>query len=302
MATKNYLDKTGLTYFWSKIKAALPTKTSDLANDSGFITASANNLSNYYTKSQTYSQSETDSLLESISKAKIDYGDVQSEDIVDGSVITRTIADKAVTTAKIADNAVTWAKLAEGSVSASRLASNAVETAKIKDGAVTSAKIDWTTIAPYWKVVATSNTNTVTIPLNYKLYRIRIAGYKSNSSCWGVISCNQATGTTWTYIQGTSSGSWVQAERSVNATNDKAIMDGARTGAPAGVQTWDIAISRTTLTEQNFVATWSTCTTGSNTYNTGRSIFTLTSGTGTMTLYNELASSITWCVEALVES
>ena len=262
MATKNYLDKTGLTYFWSKIKAALPTKTSDLANDSGFITASANNLSNYYTKSQTYSQSETDSLLESLSKAKIDYGDVQSEDIVDGSVITRTIAD----------------------------------------GAVTSDKIDWTTIAPYWKVVATSNTNTVTIPLNYKLYRIRIAGYKSNSSCWGVISCNQATGTTWIYIQGTSSGSWVQAERSVNATNDKAIMDGARTGAPAGVQTWDIAISRTTLTEQNFVATWSTCTTGSNTYNTGRSIFTLTSGTGTMTLYNELASSITWCVEALVES
>ena len=38
----NYLDKTGLTYFWGKIKAyiasVLPTKTSDLTNDSGFIT------------------------------------------------------------------------------------------------------------------------------------------------------------------------------------------------------------------------------------------------------------------------
>lgn len=36
MATKNYLDKTGLAYFWSKIVAKIPTKTSDLTNDSGF--------------------------------------------------------------------------------------------------------------------------------------------------------------------------------------------------------------------------------------------------------------------------
>lgn len=40
MATQ-YLDKTGLAYFWGKIKdyisGALPTKTSDLTNDSGFI-------------------------------------------------------------------------------------------------------------------------------------------------------------------------------------------------------------------------------------------------------------------------
>lgn len=37
MATKNYLDKTGLAYFWSKIVAKIPTATSDLTNDSGFI-------------------------------------------------------------------------------------------------------------------------------------------------------------------------------------------------------------------------------------------------------------------------
>ena len=30
----NYLDKTGLTYFWNKIKAKIPTKTSQLTNDS----------------------------------------------------------------------------------------------------------------------------------------------------------------------------------------------------------------------------------------------------------------------------
>lgn len=36
-----YLDITGLTYFWERIKAyigVIPTKTSDLINDSGFIT------------------------------------------------------------------------------------------------------------------------------------------------------------------------------------------------------------------------------------------------------------------------
>lgn len=35
-----YLDSNGLIYLWSKIKAVLPKKTSELQNDSGFITAS----------------------------------------------------------------------------------------------------------------------------------------------------------------------------------------------------------------------------------------------------------------------
>lgn len=37
MAT-NYLDKTGLGTLWGKIKALVPTKVSDLNNDSGFQT------------------------------------------------------------------------------------------------------------------------------------------------------------------------------------------------------------------------------------------------------------------------
>ena len=37
-----YLDKDGLTYLWGKIKAKIPTKTSDLTNDSGFTTFSGN--------------------------------------------------------------------------------------------------------------------------------------------------------------------------------------------------------------------------------------------------------------------
>lgn len=35
-----FLDGDGLLYLWGKIKGILPTKTSDLANDSGFITGS----------------------------------------------------------------------------------------------------------------------------------------------------------------------------------------------------------------------------------------------------------------------
>lgn len=44
MATKKYLDDNGLLYLWGKIKSlvsgSVPTKTSDLTNDSGFITSS----------------------------------------------------------------------------------------------------------------------------------------------------------------------------------------------------------------------------------------------------------------------
>ena len=46
--------------------ADVPTKTSDLTNDSGFITSSVNNLTNYYKKSETYTQGEVNSLLSAI--------------------------------------------------------------------------------------------------------------------------------------------------------------------------------------------------------------------------------------------
>lgn len=46
--------------------ADIPTKTSDLTNDSGFITNSVSNLTNYYKKSETYTQGEVNSLLSAI--------------------------------------------------------------------------------------------------------------------------------------------------------------------------------------------------------------------------------------------
>lgn len=49
----------------------VPVKTSDLRNDSGFITKTASDLVNYYTKSQTYTQSEINALISAIPKFTI---------------------------------------------------------------------------------------------------------------------------------------------------------------------------------------------------------------------------------------
>lgn len=156
-------------------------------------------------------------------------------------------------------------------------------------------------MAPYWKVVATSTSPSATLPAGYRLYRVHLIGEKTSTNAWGVLTCPQATGTTWIYIQGMSNNTWVAAERSVAASSDKAVMDGARGGTASGIQTWNITISRQTATGTAYVATWETATTGSLTYNTGRSIFDVTSGTSGITLNSELSSTF-WSVEALIES
>lgn len=176
-----------------------------------------------------------------------------------------------------------------------------ISNAQLADSSVTSDKIDWTTIAPYWKVVATSTSSSVTLPAGYRLYRIRLVGRKTSTNTWGVIGCTQATGTTWIYIQGMSAGTWVATERSVTASSDKAIMDAARSNTPSGLQSWDITISKQTTTGTECMATWETSTNGSLTFNTGRSIFNVASGTANLTLNSELSSAF-WSVEALVES
>ena len=81
MADK-YLNNTGLSYYHSRIKTIfadkneLPTATSDLTNDSGFITNAVNDLVNYYKKSETYTQAEVDALIGQIST--VDFQIVQS--------------------------------------------------------------------------------------------------------------------------------------------------------------------------------------------------------------------------------
>lgn len=176
-----------------------------------------------------------------------------------------------------------------------------IPTGRIADNAVTSDKIDWATLKPYWKVVATSTSKSVTLPAGYRLYRVRLIGTKTNANLWGVIYCSQATGTTWIYVQGMSAGNWVANERSVTAPKDKAVMDAARHNTPNGFQTWDITISKPNKTGTECIATWETGMTGSLTFNTGRSIFNVTNGTADMALSCDLSPAF-WSVEALVES
>ena len=51
--------------------AEVPTKTSELENDSGFITKAVSDLLNYYAKSQTYTQAEVNALVSAIPKFAI---------------------------------------------------------------------------------------------------------------------------------------------------------------------------------------------------------------------------------------
>lgn len=164
-----------------------------------------------------------------------------------------------------------------------------------------SHSVDWATFKPYWKTVATSTASNVTLPAGYRLYRVRLCGNKTSTNSWGIIGCSQATGTTWIYIQGMSAGNWIADERSVDASSDKAVMDGARHSTQDGFQTWDITISKSSKTGTTCVATWETGMRGSKTFNTGRSIFNVTNGTADMTLFSELSSAL-WSVEAFVEN
>lgn len=54
------------------LKIEIPTKVSQLDNDSGLITNAVNNLTNYYLKSETYTKSEVQQLLSTISSLKLE--------------------------------------------------------------------------------------------------------------------------------------------------------------------------------------------------------------------------------------
>jgi hypothetical protein len=54
------------------IALTIPVNTSDLNNDSGFITNTVNNLANYYLKTDTYTQSEVNALIAAITTLHIE--------------------------------------------------------------------------------------------------------------------------------------------------------------------------------------------------------------------------------------
>lgn len=54
------------------VEISVPVKVSDLTNDSGFITNTVNNLTNYYLKSDTYTQAEVNTLIAAITTLNIE--------------------------------------------------------------------------------------------------------------------------------------------------------------------------------------------------------------------------------------
>ncbi len=70
-----------------------PTKLSDFNNDTGFITKTVNNLTNYYKKSETYTQAEVDSLISAI--VTLDIQVVQALPTQDISTTTIYLVPKA---------------------------------------------------------------------------------------------------------------------------------------------------------------------------------------------------------------
>ena len=77
-----------------------------------------------------------------VTSAKIGVKEVKNVNIDDAAVDTLQLADGSVTTTKIADIGVTTAKLGDSAVTGAKIASNAVTTVKINDKAVTKAKLD----------------------------------------------------------------------------------------------------------------------------------------------------------------
>lgn len=83
-ATEEYVDENGgkidvikvngtaQTITNKEVDLAVPTATSDLTNDSGFITNAVNDLANYYLKSETYTQAEVDNLIGQISTVRFE--------------------------------------------------------------------------------------------------------------------------------------------------------------------------------------------------------------------------------------
>ena len=133
----------GIDYFTPEDIASLniPRKTSDLNNDSGFITSSTDTLTNYYKKSETYNKTEIDSKISSVYKYKgsvASYEDLPSEDLTIGDVYNVETDGS-----NYAWNGVIWDKLG-GDVDLSNYYN------KTQTDNLLSGKVDNTTLNDYY--------------------------------------------------------------------------------------------------------------------------------------------------------
>ena len=163
-----------------------------------------------------------------------------------------------------------------------------------------SLKIDFTTLKPRWKTVATSTSRTVTIPAGYRKYRINLMFTKPNDT-WGCLSLAQKTDTAYIYIQGVQNGNWVQAERTTGS-GDKAIIDLARVNTNSGRAAYSVSLYRETKTAPVFQGVYQATCEGSLTYVSGKTGFSISNGSSNMTFSTaDAGSSYSWAVEAFDE-
>ena len=72
MAAKKYIDLEGLVAFWAKVNTYIATElakkanTGDIPDVSSFITKSVSDLTNYYTKTNTYTKTEVNDLINGV--------------------------------------------------------------------------------------------------------------------------------------------------------------------------------------------------------------------------------------------
>ena len=164
----------------------------------------------------------------------------------------------------------------------------------------TSHRIDFTTLKPRWKVVATSTSQSVTIPAGYRKYRVSFS-FDRPANTWGCLRVSEKSGDAWIYIQGVGSGNWVQAERTTGS-GDKSVIDLARVNISAGLSVYHLDLFRSTKTSGGFQAVYEATCAGTLTYVSGKSAFSVSNGSANMTFSTvDAGSNYAWVVEAFDE-
>ena len=187
-----------------------------------------------------------------------------------------------------------------------------VQTNMIANGAVTKAKINFSTLKPYWKVVATSSTATVTIPRGYKIYRFTCEGaLPASSGTRAVINCAQRASGSNCYVawhghcskSSDSHGAFIQAWN--NTARAIAYLEPVATGVG---NTWKSTgtIQFENKTGKSYVSVnLDSVTSGSDDVNHSKGETDISAGdTFTLVIHrgNGDATSGYWVVEALDEN
>ncbi len=161
-----------------------PTKLSDFENDGVFITNTADNLTNYYTKTETYTQSETNSLLDT-KVDKVSGKGLSTEDF--------TAAEKAKLEGIEAEANKTVVVQSTGNSTTSVMSQDVVTT-ELNNKATTAlynstlASSGWSSAAPYTQTVNVSGILSTDTPIVDVVLDVDTPTAISQISAWMCVS------------------------------------------------------------------------------------------------------------------